>query len=255
MGSSQGAFHTTLDATDSLNGYCRLITSFWGFINSLLPLRIRGLKRVIITGGTGGLGTVVSEKFRQAGWNVKALGSADLDLADRHAVNSYFSDHPCDLLICAAGMILDQPLALLSERSWEEIFRVNYETAANCAEAVLPVMAESRKGHVIFISSYAALHPTVGQLPYAMAKAALLGLSKDLASKWGADGIRVNAVLPGFLETPMTAGVSEKRRSVVRAQHVLGEFNTTCAVAEFILFLEERMPWTSGQYFQLDSRP
>ena len=218
-------------------------------------LRIRVLKQLIITGGTGGLGTAISEKFREVGWEVIALGSDNLDLADRKAVASYFSENPCDLLVCAAGVIQDQRLARLDEKNWEEVYRVNYEAAANCAMAALPLMAQRRTGHVVFISSYAAIHPAIGQVAYATAKAALLGLTKELASAWGKKGIRVNAVLPGFLETPMTAAVSEKRKEVVRDLHFLGKFNTPDGAAAFLLFMEEEMPWTSGQVFQLDSRP
>jgi 3-oxoacyl-[acyl-carrier protein] reductase len=218
-------------------------------------LRIRVLKRVVITGGTGGLGTAVSEKFREAGWEVTALGRSDLDLLDRKAVDSYFSSNPCDLLICAAGMIRDQRLERLDEENWEDVYRVNYEAAANCAMAALPSMAQRGEGHVVFISSYAAIRPAVGQAAYATAKAALLGLTKELASAWGGKRIRVNAVLPGFLETPMTATVSERRKEVVRDLHFLGKFNTPEAAAAFLLFMEEQMAWTSGQVFQLDSRP
>jgi len=216
---------------------------------------MESLKRVVITGGTGGLGAAICGRFRESGWDVKALGSKDLDLTDRGAVGAYFSENPCDLLVCAAGIIRDQPLSRLGEENWDEVLRVNYQAAANCAMAAVPLMAQRGKGHVVFVSSYAAIRPAVGQAAYATAKAALLGLTKQLASDWGGQGIRVNAVLPGFLATPMTAAVSEKHKVVVREQHFLGEFNTPEAAAGFILFLEEAMPFTSGQIFQLDSRP
>jgi len=236
-------------------GSTRLITSFWGFIHSLFLVRIRALKRVIITGGTGGLGMAISGIFRDAGWEVAALGSKDLNLEDSSAVEAYFSENQCDLLVCAAGGILDQPLARMAEESWNAVYGLNFVGARLCALAVLPGMVSRGGGHVVFVSSYAALHPAVGQAAYATAKAALLGLTKDLAEAWGGKGIRVNTILPGFLDTAMTAMVSEKRRETVKDLHFLGEFNTPVAAAEFVRFLEERMLWTSGQVFQLDSRP
>lgn len=213
------------------------------------------LKRLLITGGTGGLGTAVAEVFRKGGWEATVLSSEDLDLLDRVAVESFFKENPCDLLVCAAGIIRDVPLARMEEGAWDEVFRVNFTAARNCALAVLPWMALSGRGHVVFVSSYAAVHPAVGQAAYATAKAALLGLTKDLAERFGKDMVRVNAVLPGFLETPMTAAVGGKRKAVVRDSHFMKEFNTPGAAAEFLRFLDERMPFTSGQVFHLDSRP
>ncbi len=105
------------------------------------------------------------------------------------------------------------------------------------------------------MSSYAGLHPAVGQVAYGTAKGALMGLTRDLAGKYGNRGVRVNAVLPGFLVTGMTAGISEQRRDEVRGMHVLGEFNRVGRVAKFVRFLEEEMLFTSGQVFSLDSRP
>ena len=213
------------------------------------------LKRAIITGGTGGLGSAIAGKFRGEGWEVVCLGSRDLDLSDGDAVKRFFAENECDLLVCAAGMIRDKPVARMEESEWDDVFRVNFSAAAGCAEAVLPGMVERGGGHVVFISSHAAVHPAVGQAAYATAKAALLGLTKDLAAAHGGKAVRVNAVLPGFLETAMTEAVSPKRRETVRKLHMLGAFNSAEAAADFIWFLEERMPHTSGQSFSLDSRP
>lgn len=131
---------------------------------------------------------------------------------------------------------------------------INYTAAKSCARAVIPAMEKKGGGHVVFISSYAANHPAAGQAAYATSKAAILGFTRDLALRHGSNRIRVNAVLPGFMETAMTEHVSSKRKAEVRDAHVLGEFNTPDVVSEFILFLQERMPHTSGQVFQLDSR-
>lgn len=213
------------------------------------------LKRAIITGGTGGLGRAIEEKFRKEDWEVITLGRSGLNLSDAEAVRSFFRETSCDLLVCAAGMIRDQPISRMEEGEWDEVFWLNFIAASDCALAALPGMVERSSGHVVFISSYAAIHPAVGQAAYATAKAALLGLTKDLATKYGKHGIRVNALLPGFLETPMTEAVSPKRKEIVRQLHALGEFNTVAAAADFLWFLETSMPFTSGQSFQLDSRP
>lgn len=205
-------------------------------------------------GGTGGLGVEIVKKFQAGGWNTTSLGTNDLDLLDREAIKRYFQDKRCDLLICAAGIIRDSPLISLSEKSWDETLQVNFTGIAAGALAMLKIMAVHGSGHVIFVSSYAALHPTIGQSAYATAKACLLGLTKELAQQFGKNGLRVNAVLPGFLETAMTSGVTERRKSEILEAHTLSKFNTPRNVADFLWFLEEDLPFTSGQIFSLDSR-
>lgn len=231
-----------------------VIAGFWGFIHSLLGARISVLKHVVITGGTGGLGKAITREFAGNGWEVVALGSKDLDLLDGTALKRFFGKQPCDLLVCCAGIIRDAPLFRMEEEAWDEVMEVNYEAAVRCAAAVVPGMLTRGSGHVIFLSSYAALHPAVGQAAYAASKAALHGLARDLAERHGRDGLRFNVVLPGFLETPMTGVVSVKRKEQIRISHYLREFNTPAIVAGFIRFLEEHLPYTSGQVFPLDSR-
>lgn len=212
-------------------------------------------KHAVITGGTGGLGQAIARMLRDHGWLVAAPGSSELDVSDSVAVHSYFSHHHPELLVCAAGLTLDAPLARLKEQTWDRILDVNLHGASRCAAAAIPGMVERGAGHVIFISSQSAVHPPVGQAAYAAAKAALLGLTLDLARSHGRSNVRVNAILPGFLETRMTSKVSGMRTMEVLGQHSLGRFNTCQAVADFVHFLHERQPHTSGQVFQLDSRP
>lgn len=212
------------------------------------------VNQLVITGGSGGLGRAIIEAFAAASWQIAAPGRAELDVTDPVAIRSYFKARPVDLLVCAAGMIRDAPLARLNESAWDEVLAVNYQAAAACAAAVLPRMIGQGSGHVIFISSYSALQPPVGQVAYATAKAALLGLAAFLTQTNGPHGIRVNVILPGFLETRMTDSVSPSRKSEILAEHTLGRFNTPDTVARFIRHLHEDLPHTSGQVFQLDSR-
>lgn len=212
------------------------------------------MKRVVITGGTGGLGTAIAREFAGNGWEVIALGSKDLDLSEDDGVRRFFDAAACDLLVCCAGMIRDVPLPRMEEGEWDDVFAVNFQAAARCAAAAVPGMLAKGCGHVVFVSSYAALHPAVGQAAYATAKAALHGLASGLAESYGRAGLRFNVVMPGFLETPMTGAVSGKRREVIRAAHCMGEFNTPEAAAGFVRLLEEKLPFTSGQVFSLDSR-
>ncbi len=209
---------------------------------------------LVITGGSGGLGMAVIHAFSDPEWKITAPTHAELDVTNLTALREYFQSRHVDLLIVAAGITRDAPLRRLVESEWDEVWTTNFQGAANMAAAILPGMIQQGRGHIVFISSFSALHPPLGQTAYATAKAALLGLTAVLAQLHGPHGIRINAVLPGFLETRMTEPVSVRRRAEILGAHTLGRFNTPTAVAKFIRHLHADLPHTSGQIFQLDSR-
>ncbi|BCX47695.1 beta-ketoacyl-ACP reductase [Haloferula helveola] len=213
------------------------------------------MERVLISGGRGDLAQAIARAFRDAGDEVLAPGRDELDVADPASVASYFAGiETPDLLISNAGLADNELLARCNEASWDRQLEVNLHGTFRCAKAAARAMLRKRTGHLIFISSHSALHPPVGQAAYAAAKAGLIGLAKSLAKELGPAGIRVNTVLPGFLETRMTAGLPESRRDEVRREHALGRFNDTESVAAFLVHLHRQLPYTSGQVFQLDSR-
>jgi 3-oxoacyl-[acyl-carrier protein] reductase len=212
------------------------------------------VNHLVITGGSGGLGQAVIKAFAGSDWEIAAPTHAELDMEHPERFRGYFESRPTTLLVCAAGITRDTPIARIQETDWDQVFRVNYEGAAACASTVIPSMVRAGSGHIVFISSQSAIHPPVGQAAYATAKAALLGLTTTLSRRWGSRRIRVNAILPGFLETPMTTSVSPKRKQAILESHDLGRFNTPEEVAGFLHFLHHRLPHTSGQTFQLDSR-
>ena len=223
-----------------------------GLSHSRQPFRVQ--ENVVITGGEGGLGRALAAAFTAAGHAVEAPGRAALDVRDAPTVRAYFRARETGLLICNAGLTRDALLPKLTEADWDEVLAVNLRGAAFCAAAASREMIRARRGHMVFISSHSAIHPPAGQAAYAAAKAGLIGLAKSLAKELGPAGIRVNVVLPGFLETKMTASLSAERRQQVKSEHALGRFNTPEAVAEFLVILHEKLPHTSGQVFQLDSR-
>jgi 3-oxoacyl-[acyl-carrier protein] reductase len=114
-------------------------------------------------------------------------------------------------------------------------------------------MVKQRGGHLLFIGSRSARHGVRGQSNYAAAKAGLVGLAQSLAQEYGARNVRSNVVLPGFLETKMTAPIRPERREEIRAEHALGRFNTVGNAARAIAFLAQ-LDHVSGQVFTLDSR-
>lgn len=213
------------------------------------------MSRVLVTGGQGDLAQAIAHSFRSTGAEVLDPGRKDLDVTSATSIERFFSNcEPLDLLIANAGATDDRLLSRTSESDWDEQFEVNLNGSFRCARAAVRSMLRRRAGHLVFISSYSALHPPAGQAAYAAAKAALIGMAKSLARELGPANIRVNVILPGFLETRMTDKVTPERRAAVRADHCLGRFNTTAQVAAFLLHLDQQLPDTSGQVFQLDSR-
>ncbi len=212
------------------------------------------MKQAVITGGNGTIGRAIADALEHPGWIVLTPTRSEMDVSDDLAVKTYFQRHPAGLLVCAAGSTQDALLPRISSSSWDEVLTVNFKGALACVRAVLPGMIQNGCGHIVFISSFSALHPPAGQAAYATAKAAILGLTADLARAHGPQNIRVNAILPGFMETRLTENVSTNRRDEIRNSHVLKRFNTPTQVGKFIRHLHHDLCHTSGQVFQLDSR-
>jgi 3-oxoacyl-[acyl-carrier protein] reductase len=133
---------------------------------------------------------------------------------------------------------------------------VNLRGAFLCSRAVIPGMAERGDGSIVNVASFSGRTGPAGQANYAAAKSGLFGLTQSLAAELGPPergGIRVNAVLPGVLDTPMTRSLSPGQRESLIEANVLKRMNSLDEVARFMVFLAG-MRNVSGQLFQLDSR-
>jgi 3-oxoacyl-[acyl-carrier protein] reductase len=207
---------------------------------------------IIISGGEGSLARELRTEFAQD--VIRAPGRKEMDVRNEAQVEAYFSSLTrVDVLIVNAGATRDGLVAAMPAADFDEVVNANLRGAFLCARAALKSMVRQRSGHIIFVGSRAARNGARGQSAYAAAKAGLVGLAQSIAKEYGARNIRCNVVLPGFLETKMTATLSEKRREEVREEHALGRFNTVENAADFIAFLA-RMDHVSGQVFTLDSR-
>lgn len=213
------------------------------------------IAQAVITGAEGCLGRALSASLVSVGMKVMAPGRSELDVSDSGKVKAYFSvKGEVDLLICNAGVTEDKPLLRMTAEDWDRVMEVNLKGSLRCAREVARGMIKRRRGHIVFISSFSAIHPPIGQANYAASKAAMLGLMKSMARELGPRNVRVNAILPGFLETRMTEGLGDLVKASAMKKHVLGRFNTPQSVADFVGFLHHQMPNTSGQTFNLDSR-
>lgn len=207
---------------------------------------------ILISGGEGDLARALQKEFPRDA--VYAPSRKEMDVREEAQVEAYFSRlDRLDVLIANAGLTRDGAVMGLSADDFNEAVDVNLRGAFLCLRTALKKMVKQRSGHIVLIGSRAARHGTRGQSAYAAAKAGLVGLAQSIAKEYGARNIRCNVVLPGFLETRMTAGLSAQRREDVRAEHALGRFNTVGNAARAIAFLA-RLDHVSGQVFILDSR-
>jgi NAD(P)-dependent dehydrogenase (short-subunit alcohol dehydrogenase family) len=218
-----------------------------------------GERRVaVITGGRGRLGQAMARELERCGEFaiVMAPGRDELDVTRADVVADFFSNiDRIDLLVNNAGIARDRILAQMTEADWDAVIDTNLRGAFLCARAAVKKMfRQSDGGHIVNIGSFSALRPPPGQAAYAAAKAGLIGMTQSLAAEMGERGVRVNCVLPGFLEgTGMTSGLDAETIGQMRDRHLLGRFNTAEDAARFVAFLDT-MTAVSGQVFQLDSR-
>src|SRR3989337_4034114 len=115
-----------------------------------------------------------------------------------------------DILINNAGIVQDAFLSKMTEEQWDKVINVNLKGVFNCSQAVVEVMMNQGNGVIINTSSIVGLYGNVGQVNYAATKAGLIGMTKTMAKELGRKGIRVNAIAPGFIATPMTSNVPDK---------------------------------------------
>lgn len=208
----------------------------------------------VITGGRGDLAGELARQLATSGYTVLAPGRTELDVRKSDSVDSFFAGiDRVDLLVNNAGITRDALFPRVQAENWDEVMRTNLKGAHLCSQAAARFMMKQRAGTILNIGSYSALHPPLGQSSYAAAKAGLIGLTKSYASELGKRNIRVNCILPGFLETKMTRDLSEEARQAALDRHALGRFNTIEEAARFLVFLAETTT-ISGQVFQLDSR-
>jgi 3-oxoacyl-[acyl-carrier protein] reductase len=141
------------------------------------------------------------------------------------------------VLVNNAGITRDNLLARLGEADWDLVLDTNLKSAYLCSRAALRGMLRARWGRVVNISSVIALGGNVGQANYAAAKAGLLALTRTLAREVGSRAITVNAVAPGFIETDMTARLTDQARTQLMERIVLERLGTPEDVAQAVAFL------------------
>ena len=222
-------------------------------------------KVVVITGGSKGLGRAMALKFAEDKAHIiivhydpdesassETLGilaqkgvkaeSRKIDVSSFVDVEELFKDiisrfGKVDVLINNAGITKDTILMRMSEDDWDMVLNVNLKSVFNCTKAVIRSMVKQRGGRIVNISSVAGQVGNAGQGNYAASKAGILGFTKTIAREVGIRGITVNAVAPGFIETEMTASLSDQVKESYLQQIPLGKAGRPEDVAEAVYWL------------------
>jgi NAD(P)-dependent dehydrogenase (short-subunit alcohol dehydrogenase family) len=142
-----------------------------------------------------------------------------------------------DILVNNAGTLVVKPMVEQTETDWDRVLNVNLKGVFLCCREVLPAMIARQRGAIVNVASIAAFHVTVPHVPYAASKAGVVALTRDLAYEVGRLGIRVNAIAPGPIETPMAQIVSAEQREKMARSILLGRMGQPEDIGQAAVFL------------------
>jgi NAD(P)-dependent dehydrogenase (short-subunit alcohol dehydrogenase family) len=209
-------------------------------------------RTVLVTGGNRGIGLAIAQAFASAGDRVavthRGSGAPDgvfgvhCDVTSSEQVDAAFGAveaefGPVQVLVSNAGTTDDTLLLRMSEKSFAGVVDANLTGAYRVAKRAAQGMLRARSGRMIFISSVVALVGAPGQANYAASKAGLIGLARSITRELGSRSITANVIAPGFIDTDMTAAMTEARRAEVLAGVPLKRYGTVDEIAGTALFL------------------
>ncbi|MBR0061912.1 MAG: 3-oxoacyl-[Selenomonadaceae bacterium] len=158
-----------------------------------------------------------------------------------------------DILINNAGITRDNLLLKMSEDDFDKVIATNLKGVFNCTKAVTKLMMKQRGGRIVNMSSVVGLKGNISQANYAAAKAGIIGFTKSAARELASRGVTVNAVAPGFINTDMTAALSEKVKEVMMQEIPAGRMGTPEDVANAVAFLvSDEAAYITGQVLSVD---
>jgi 3-oxoacyl-[acyl-carrier protein] reductase len=220
-------------------------------------------KVALITGAAQGIGKAVTlvlarhgadvvvadvniEKAQETAREVEALGRAamavrvdvthleDVEKMVEAAVQRYGK---IDILVNNAGIARDKLILRMTEEDWDTVLNVNLKGTFNCTKAVIKYMSKQRSGKIVNIASVVGMMGNPGQANYSASKAGVIGLTKTVAREFAARGINVNAIAPGYIQTPMTEVLPEKAKEELKRLIPMKRLGQPEDVAHAVLFL------------------
>lgn len=216
-------------------------------------------RTTLVTGAAGGIGRAVAGLLAAEGSNLVLWDAArfewdgdgfpgikarcrTIDITDREAVESAAGEDAdqaggIDVLVNNAGITRDNLIFRMSPEEWDAVIRVNLTGAFNCLRSVSRHMSRRRSGSIINMASVIGLRGNAGQANYGASKAGLIGLTKSAARELARFAVRVNAIAPGYIETPMTGKLDEKQKKAIGDLIPMKKLGTPEDVARAVLFL------------------
>lgn len=158
-----------------------------------------------------------------------------------------------DVLVCNAGITRDGLIMRLSEADFDAVVDTNLKGTFLCMKAVSKIMMKQRYGRIVTLSSVVGLRGNAGQTNYAASKAGIVGLTKSMAKELASRGITANAVAPGFIETDMTAALTDAQKKEAARDIPAGRLGQPEDVAEAVAFLaDEKAAYITGHVLCVD---
>lgn len=211
-----------------------------------------GLARrtAIVTGGASGIGQAVVQALSAADCRVVSLDLPECDVTRREQVDEFIHNNTsASILINCAGITRDGFVTALTEDDWDRVMDVNLKGTFHTCQSFLMNLPETTvSASIVNIGSIVSERGNIGQVNYAASKGGVLGLTRSLAKEVAARGVRVNAVVPGFIETPMTAAVPEKVLNGMKSRIALRRLGQPEDVANLVAFLaSDRSKYITGE--------
>jgi 3-oxoacyl-[acyl-carrier protein] reductase len=225
-------------------------------------------RSVLVTGGNRGIGLAIARAFAENGDMVTItyrgaeppddLTGVRCDVTDQVSVDAAFDRveeryGPVEILVANAGVTRDTLLLRMSEEDFSHVVDTNLTGAFRVVRRAARAMLRARKGRIVLIGSVVGLLGSPGQANYAATKAGLIGMARSLARELGSRGITVNVVAPGFVESDMTAELTEQRRAEILAGIPLARYATADEVARVVRWVaSDEAAYVTGAVIPVD---
>lgn len=225
-------------------------------------------RSVLVTGGNRGIGLATARAFAEQGYKVavthrgsgapEGLYGVCCDVTDTAAVDAAFSEveaehGPVEVLVSNAGITEDTLLLRMTEEQFTRVLDVNLTGAYRVAKRAASGMLRKRWGRMVFISSVVGLSGGPGQVNYAASKAGLVGLARSITRELGSRNITANVIAPGYVETDLTAELTEARRNEITSSIPLGRRATVAEIAAAVTWLaSDAAAYVTGAVLPVD---